>query len=127
MATFVHCQNMYTSSNIYIDRILESGKRPENSILELISQWFRYFLIFILLQNAEYYRVTEYYHVTGWGAHGKLWILSPIGRNVGLTWIFLENHIDAVFLTGSKLLYQIWPPKLFFCTAILISFESLGM
>mgnify|MGYP006944993824 CR=1 FL=1 len=31
------------------------------------------------------------------------------------------------FLTGSKLLYQIWPHRLFFCTAIFISFESLGM
>ena len=29
------------------------------------------------------------------------------------------------YLTGSKILYQIWPQKLFFCTAIFISFESL--
>ena len=31
------------------------------------------------------------------------------------------------FLTGSKILYQIWPPKLFFSTVIFISFEGLGM
>ena len=35
--------------------------------------------------------------------------------------------IDAVFLEGSKLLYKIWPPKWFFCTAIFTSFESRRM
>jgi len=39
----------------------------------------------------------------------------------------LFQRLDAVFLTGSKLLYQILPTKLFFGTPIFILFESLGM
>jgi len=48
-----------------------------------------------------------------------------------IVWIVVANQvrftnylIDAVFLIASKLLYQIWPPKVFFCTATFILFES---
>ena len=38
-----------------------------------------------------------------------------------------EIVMTPFFLEMTKFLYKIWPTKWFFCTAISISFESLGM
>ena len=55
----------------------------------------------------------------------RFWFLEDLDSwpQFHLCWFFDEKR----FLIGTKLLYNIWPAKLFFCTAILISFWSILM
>ena len=119
--------------------------------------WFIFFQIFIFLQIFfNHFKQASITSLSTWFLNNRkngealvnAWVgqLNKSDHEHRLTLLFVANDVvqncrkkapemkgknqktrKPVFFEGSKILYKIWPPKWFFCTAIFISFESLGM